>query len=342
MDFSNGKVNGGDELKMINKSLKRRNIRLIAASAAVVFVLIILFNVALKPLLNNLYYNPLKSTYSFENTDMGISLENLIRLHSPDNKFGGIDAKNIGIGNYDLNIHYYDPLTSEDNNIKGNMNKGKLKTSEVLFNTPFPTNFAYGRSTSTSLEVIENNYPKTLSYLKDLPGYVAVKAYVSFSKDISMDELERLYHKYSKEGLYFHWAGVRSSSEEIQPYPLIGFDFYGSVNTYDNLNSHYDYFDLWKGLVDNQTSLAKAYEGHFKALINYQLDHLNFFKTMDDKIDYEAYYKDVLNYVENNGVKSYGIVVMGTGEEILKLSEEANIINIVVDDLTLSTDNKNY
>lgn len=330
-------------LANINKKLKKRNIRLIGTSVISVFLLVLVFNYLLKPIINSLYYNPLKNSYSSVNTDMEISVEALTRLHSPDVKFSGIDIENTGIGDYSFTLHLGDSLTLEPKNIIGKLEKGKLTSSEGLFTSPFPTNFLRGRYTGVNIdEYVKDDYIKTLDYLNKLPSYITAKAYVSFENDISMEDLEELYQQYSHDGLQFYWAGIRSSSEKEQPYPLIGIDLYGSANSYDNINQQYDYFDLWKGLVDNKASLAKAYEEHFKALLSFQLDHLDFLRTLEDGINYEEYYKGISSYIEENGLKSYGIVVIGTGEDILKLSEEDNIIRIHIQDLELSTSTNNY
>ena len=332
-----------EELTKINRKLKKRNLRLIGTSVISVFLLILIFTFLLRPLFNSLFYNPLKNSYSSLNTDMEISVEALTRLHSPDVKFSGIDIEHAGIGDYSFIIHFADSLTLESKNITGTIDKGKLISSEGLFTSPAPTNFLRGRYTATNIdEHVKDEYFKSLNYLNELPSYITAKAYVSFENDISMEELQKLYDRYSGEGLRFHWVGIRNSSEEVQPYPLIGFDFYGSSNNYEGLNQKYPYFNFWDGLVDNKVSLAEAYEGHFKSLLSFQLDHLDFLKTLENGINYEEYYKNISNYIEQNGVKSYGIVVIGIGEAILKLSEEANIISIKVDDLELSTSTIRY
>nr|MBK5235887.1 anti sigma factor C-terminal domain-containing protein [Clostridium sp.] len=48
-------------------------------------------------------------------------------------------------------------------------------------------------------------------------------------------------------------------------------------------------------------------------------------------------YKDVLEYVEKNGVKSYGVLVQGRTNEILKLRKHPAVDSISVEDIKLSS-----
>lgn len=56
--------------------------------------------------------------------------------------------------------------------------------------------------------------------------------------------------------------------------------------------------------------------------------------------DSTKFYKEVLDYINENDIKSYGIVVIGTPNEILKLRENAIVEYIYIEDVKLSLDTK--
>lgn len=63
-----------DGLKKMKKSIKKRNVCLIACAVAVVVCLALFVQFAAKPLLNQMFYDPQKSTYEKQTSNFGICL----------------------------------------------------------------------------------------------------------------------------------------------------------------------------------------------------------------------------------------------------------------------------
>lgn len=140
--------------------------------------------------------------------------------------------------------------------------------------------------------------------LEALPDYINVTAAVSFSEDLNMSQL---IDTMGKSDLGFLWAGIRNSPEDVQRYPLSmewilpaqDISMKGSTKNIQNLNYQ----------APQATDLTAAdYETHFKSLVKYSMDHADFLKSLEDS-DYATYYSSVLDYVESDGVKTYGVMV---------------------------------
>ena len=92
----------------MKKSIKKRNVCLIACAVAVVVCLALFVQFAAKPLLNQMFYDPQKSTYEKQTSNFGICLAAYTELHCPGKQFYRLTTKNTGIGSYDLTINKRD------------------------------------------------------------------------------------------------------------------------------------------------------------------------------------------------------------------------------------------
>ena len=91
-----------DELKKIKQSIKKRNVCLIVSAVAIVVCLALFVQFAAKPLLNQLFYDPQKSTYEKQTSDFGVCLAAYTELHCPGKQFYNLTTESTGIGCYDL------------------------------------------------------------------------------------------------------------------------------------------------------------------------------------------------------------------------------------------------
>lgn len=226
---------------------------------------------------------------------------------------------------------------------------------------------AFTRGVSySSAEDQKENLPDTIAYLKTLPDYVKVKAALSFQKDLSMVELAALQMK-NQNSLPILWVAVRNanyyrnaeigtettdSSADVtgaavqtndsfpaQLLPQIGFEPNGTGIYFEQINNSYPDFELSPHLSDtNSKKNGALYESHFQTLLRIMADHPDFLKTLDPYGDLETYYSTVQRFIEENGIKTYGVTVLGSPSEILQFCEQAGIEGIYVEELTFSRD----
>ena len=95
----------------------------------------------------------------------------------------------------------------------------------------------------------------------------------------------------------------------------------------------YPYLEL--GYIGGGAYSADIYENHFKSLVKYMIDNKDFIELQHPNA-HTFTYEDTLKYVEKNGVKSYGVLVNGSKDSILKLRENKFVYNLNIDDVKAS------
>ena len=352
-------------LNNIKKSMRTRSLAIILSTIGILLILVLAFNFIGKPLLNMLYYNPDKHSYSTHDPDISVSLDAYMELHNPTLKYNSSSLTSSGINKYDIRIYSQHYLTNELQILDGKLIKDSLYIENTnaggneFYDTIFPGAFIYGRraidefakdgeeAAKIEKERRENELTEAKAYLSELPNYIDVGAYISFDHYLTLEELTRIpYNEKYTNSIILLWAGVNISNTSEGSYPMIGFNMdlsNSSRNNYDKINEKYKAFDTWNTLEGTSGPISRAYEEHFKDMISFQLDNIDFLNTLTNTgIDYEGYYKGVQSYINENGVKTYGIIVKGTGEAILELLEEPYVIGIHIDDITLSTNLNGY
>lgn len=130
-----------------------------------------------------------------------------------------------------------------------------------------------------------------------------------------------------------------NDSFPTQLLPQIGFEPGGTGIYFEQINNSYPNFELSPHLSDTDSKKNGAlYESHFQTLLQVMADHPDFLKTLEPYGDLETYYPAVQRFIEANGIKTYGITVLGSPSQILQFYEQANIEGIYVEELTFSRD----
>lgn len=171
-----------------------------------------------------------------------------------------------------------------------------------------------------------------LEELKQLPSTSQVSAYISFNKDIDMNEISKMIKEY--DDLYFSWVGIRTCDKNTQQLPQMGFESSGSGIILEGFENSEDYPYLELANIDKAYD-ADVYETHFKSLVKYMIDSKDFIELQHPNA-HTFTYEDTFKYVEKNGVKSYGVLVNGSKESILKLRENKFVYNLNIDDVKAS------
>lgn len=100
-----------------------------------------------------------------------------------------------------------------------------------------------------------------------------------------------------------------------------------------------DYHDDFKGASSEEKYhkfVSNAYATHFTSLLTYMYDHEDFVKAFDFNPNQTTFYKNSLNYINENGIKTYGLLVYGEAENIYNFINNENINSIYIDDVKVS------
>ena len=320
-------VQADGDWKRIRRAVKRRSIVLVTSSVAILLALLLAFQFVGKPLLNKLYYDPTTHRYNEFIGDFELYLMVYTNLHFPGLYQMNSSSKNTGIGKYSLSLPRYDVLSGSEKILSGSITRGNLSLPEEFWRGyPYANSFSYGDSyvSSPSKEDLSN----MLGYLKTLPDYLRAEVYLSFDRDLTALELAGLLQKYPDTA--FVWLAIRSVEQGRQLHPTIGFEPTGLMVHLDDINESYPDFQIF-GALDNITdtsALAALYESHFQAMLKFQLDHPDIAQVREWESEANAleqhrlYYQGVSQYIRENGLNSYGVVMVGSCAEIVKLAEE--------------------
>ena len=320
-----------DLLKSINKSIRNKFIVTGICSVLVVIGLVGGAKYIISPAMDSKYYNPTKMLGQFTE-QLLVDISVFTELHFPGIDTSYTNSESLGYGRYNTKISQYNTFKNTETTYEGVIDKGQLMyIGSDFYKYPIMNIFKYG---VYPYDDYDNDDSSEIEELKLLPKTAQANIYVSFKEDIDMKEIVRLINKY--EDLYFSWVGIRTCDKKTQQLPQMGFETSGSGIVLEGFeeNEKYPYLEL--GTLDWDRNDSEVYETHFKSLLKYMIDNKSFTELNHPNV-YEDVYKYTLDYVNKNGVKSYGVLVTGDAESILKLREESYVYGISIDDVKISS-----
>lgn len=315
------------ELKKIRKSLNRHDRKTVLVTLALVAALVLVCSFVIVPTVESLYWSPFTYEYS-DGSDMKLMLEAYTELLQPGKEIRSLIAGDTGFARYDLSVIRTDTTTGEEDYLNGSMVRGTIELDYNFFNTSPEEMFLWGN----------NNYPeeatalytkKATERLSTLPEYITVKAVAFFPEDLTMEQIQQLIFKYNydaRNGVNLCWVGVRNAPKGAESTPLAcGFSTAPGIST--KINEFYPGFRLNEVKAD-----GSPLEEHFKALLQFSADQVEKGRGLIIQYKGEDLFRYVLNYVEENGVLSYGCLVTGTPEGLLSMLEDGTASTLILTD----------
>lgn len=344
-----------EETTKLKKSVNNKLRKVILTSVLIVVVLYIGIFYVGSGIVDRLYYDPTAVTQSkiqgYQSPDFYYDMQAYIGLNMPGYSISSFTFQEPkGFGSYEVSYSLRDLFSDNVQRYFVNLSRGRLTFAEDGI---FSSENRFG--IWKGFEKIQNDYPidtskdatkymdkeikrkneETIRYLNGLNPLSYLSMSIVFNQDLTMKELYNMCEKY--QSLNFKWVGIRTVEpgtgwSENQPMHLIGF----SPNFNDEPSSNmrpdpkqYPLFNLMDVLDDFNMSqkdypdlISEAYGIHFRSRLNYLRNREKFveiFDYNDYKIDF---YDDALAYIDEHGVKTYGVLVFGTAEELLKHIDE--------------------
>lgn len=315
-----------EEMKQVRKTLRRQNALLVVTSIVLVAALLLGTCYIGIPAAEKLYWDPADRSYGTPAySDLELMLAAYTELFCPDISIAGVSETKTGFAAYDISIRYWnahrggDPLYAS-----AAVEKGELELPDGLLQHCAVNIF--DRATYPFYPADESRQQNVTDKLSSLPDYVRVVAAVSFPEDKSMAQLLEFQDSLTDGGI--SWAGIRTSPLEEQMLPLCGMNItqFGIVR--DQANDAYPCLEM-KGAEDTAENL----ETHFKSLLRFSADQASAGTGINQLHHRECYYTQVLEYVEENGIYSYGCYVSGTPETFLALIESGAVSQVWIEDI---------
>ncbi|WP_404988526.1 anti sigma factor C-terminal domain-containing protein [Clostridium culturomicium] len=308
--------------RAVNKKLRKLGI--VVGSIVLAIVLFLMFG--LSPIMNKIYYNPGELLGDFSSV-IDLPLAVYTELHTANKWFNYTNITPEGYGKYNLKVGYQFNGVIEDFYVT--MDKGKFVGyyEDMLKSNLFSNSFTRG----TEYNYFEPNDEYALEELRKLPDTAIVEAAVSFPKDLDLKELEKLQKEYNDFHITYIPVRVTDTSHQVMDYFGIeptGTGIIFDKETYDE--EKYPLLELANAPGREITPEQK--EIHFKSMLKYMAEAKEFNEAINSHIDY----KSALEFVEENGAKTFGVVVKMPVKELMQLRQDGAVENILVTDAKLS------
>lgn len=321
-----------DIILEVKKAINKKLLKVGLISASIVICLLVSLKIIVSPIMNKMYYNPLDRVG--ENiTRMDLDLEIFSELHFPGVAYFFNDYEALGFGKYNISFREQNYFKYENNVYDGKIDKNKFEVANGFYKYPYKSTFS--RDMVPFHQYPTDNDDEQIKELKELPEYIHVKANISFGKDLDMDEVLNLIENTE---LDTYWVAIRSIGEDEQRFPHLGMVPSGTgivLGEEEIDNDKYPYLEI--GWIKEKDLTGNILEEHYKSMLSYMSDNKEFDKINMLQKNASEYYKEALDYVNNNGIMSYGIVVSGTPKQILELRENPLVECIDISDFKLST-----
>ena len=333
-----------EETENLSKSVSRRLRKVVITSVGIVIALVIGIFFILSPIIDNLYYNPAKVSVGSENSDINFDLYAFSELNIPGYSIASnVNIEKLGFGEYDISFFRRNLFTQEVDYVTNKIKRGIKINDHAGIIWHKGSNFMSVRHPSgMSQEHISRQKSRVMNHIMQLNPVSYVSANLTFEKDLTMEELRALELNYPE--IEFIWAGIRIPKNTIRN-DLIGIHLISSnslVLTDKRVAEKYPAIHVMEWLVNpigyesGEISLeAKAYELHYKSLLQYMIDR----EEATEVIDYSGklpYYKSALEYAEENGVKTYGTLVYSNAVDLIELVENESIKTIELNEVMAS------
>ena len=283
---------------------------------------------AFQPVISKvIWYDPTERDFQQYSYDISCHLAVLAELTMPEVQMESVMITEKGWGQYDLQVQQREWSSGEYLWEDGTVTRGKIQLKSNVYQ--YSVINAFSRGTAEFGNSVMTESAEAKAALADLPEYMQMEAYVSLGKDWTMEELENFAAQ--QEG-YLGWVGVRTSTEDRQLLPLMGFDADSSGYIWDHVDEAYPFYEL---SMHEDVPLSEAWEKHFLALLQYSINHGDFYARLNQSNDHGSTCQMVQEYVTENGVKTYGFLYYGTPAEMRKLLENEDVEGIYVTDYQL-------
>lgn len=361
-----------DEFVMlIRKSIRKAFVKMGAVVTAAVLVIILLMITILPKAVDLLYYNPCAAGNYSEPEGVGgygerfgLDLSIYTELTAPFNYLDSAEVVSEGYGNYSFSAYKSEIRNGETREkYAGNIRKNRItfydpmaleSKADNMFEWQINNNNDYNESLTKQLEKFRLKQLKTKENAEKRPGNLRLALSLGGDRNESKERIDklsdnRLYRAYItfdkilsyKEAIDFEtkyelgnsWVGIvndvngnndilgmntgiwATSGNSLPKYPyLLGYEGNGEAVTFKELK--------------NEENAKK----HYLSLINYLKDNVAFTDMMDNYMDRKTELYRALSYVNENGLKVYGMAVKVEKQDLVKLIEDERVFGIGIEE----------
>lgn len=311
------------ELEKIQKSIRAKHRKLIFTSVFLVIILLLLTIYVLIPAAEQLYWDPTVCTYLEEVPDAELMLSVYTELFGHGKALMTPEIQKTGFASYTIDSYYlqWESLNSltDLSYSHASIEKGQWKTEAGLFQN-MPAGAIYRDMTAIE-EYIDLQQEETAEKLQFFPAYVQILASVTFSRDLSMKELDRFTDQYTSRDARFLWAALRTG-ETAAPACGILLNEYASSHYQPEFWKNTDYPDLFP---ERYNWSPKNMEQHILSMLQFSDDQITQGTGLVPDGTDCGFYRRALDYMKESGVKTYGCYLIATPEVLRELLASSTV-----------------
>lgn len=338
--------NQKEETIKIKKSVNSRLRKVVLTSVAVVLIMVLGIFFIVSPIIDSLYYNPSEVSMGEHLSNIYFDLTAFTELNLPGYAIAGIvGSESLGFGEYNIYFGRHNIFTGETNNISTKIKRDmRIGNYEDFFGENY---FNFGFETIRNPDFFESQHVKekkerVMDHIKKLSPVSYVSVYLTFEKDLTMEEFYDMAMKYSD--IKFAWIGIRTAPKNEAVEYITGFSAIPNAGSIagDRLDEdRYPAFQLVDWLRSNtkprnQSIWPESYELHYTSLLRYMITRKEAVNALDHNPLKSQYYQSALDYVEEHGVKTFGVLVYANAEDIMGLVENESIKTVELDQVMAS------
>ena len=349
----NGQDNAEEDnnlTKEIQKTIRRMLLKLGIKIGITVLAIILCVIFVLPQAIDLFYYQPDRPTskvtdqIAIPTNQMSLDFSVWSELFLPGRYRNNVVSESKGYGAYDISIVQNVSPDGRFYTVNGRLVRNQLKLYDSnYFALPVGNAFMLpegkdpqylslyvdgetGEEIPYSREEIRQ---ESFQYLKEKPTNDLLIAYISLDHIMDYDSFIQWY-----QGLSFRhsdaWAGIYAEDEDGRwATENTGFSLTPSGNCLEWDRSQYPHLSLLGELDDFRVDIDDKIliQKHFLDMMQYLQDHPN----LVDLFGYGHLHlgiENARNYVQENGLQMYGLAVVASRDELLKLESEENISQI--------------
>lgn len=326
-----------EETVKIKKSVNSRLRKVVFTSVFIVIALVIGVFFVISPLVGSYYYNPAKITVGEGRSDINFDLYAITELNFPGYSLSSdVHVEKLGFGEYDISFSRRNLFTQENNHVTTKIRRGIKVINHTEFIEDINFYFTDIKYPARNSQHINEQKQRVMNHIMKLNPVSYVSASLTFENDLTMEELYQLELKYPD--IKFVWAGIRTAPSSENLRDIIGIHLINGSNylitDQAKVEKKYPAFHILEWLVrptgykNSEMSLvAKSYELHYKSLLKYMIDRNEATKVLEHDFSNRKleYYQSALDYSEEHGVKTFGVLIYANAEDIIQLVENEPI-----------------
>jgi hypothetical protein len=302
-------------------------------------------NYVMSPLIDCFYYDPTIKTYGEFQRNIDYDMAAFTEL----NVAGYIAHKPLiepkGFGAYDLTFRRSNTFRGVDyvtlgERIKIQLIRGKrLGYFDYLYG-----NDIYVKEYEVVDEFKAHLYDRPVGALKEMYPTNYVSVFVQLNNYLDLSEMVKLMD--AEADVDYRWLAVKNR-DSLDGRPI---GFSPSINDSYNVDDGFDkekypFFDLGD-LYDDAAKVyseetyfnrrVEVYDKHFKSLLHYLNDREEFVNLFGYNSLHHALYQETLDYIDENGIKVYGILLYGEAESLASFIENNEVLSVKILDVKTS------